>query len=157
MIGTSPPGPTRWGSTTCSTKAEATAASKALPPFSYMDMPDVEASQWVVVMTPNVPRISGLVVIIQVLQLNQLSRGSSASRSPSPRRLKPRTTRKIAPPGKTDIHGACDMKFFAVFSIEPQEGLGGCWPRPRNDRLASAMMAVAMVIVACTMIGGRTF
>src|SRR5690606_2085437 len=79
---------------------------------------------------------------------NQLSRGSSASRKPSPRRLKPSTTRKIAPPGKIDIQGACVMKFFAVFSIEPQDGLGGCWPRPRKERLASAMMAVATVIVA---------
>ena len=49
------------------------------------------------------------------------------------------------------------MKFLAVFSIEPQDGFGGCWPRPRNDRLASAMIAVAMVRVACTMIGGSTF
>ena len=48
------------------------------------------------------------------------------------------------------------MKFLAVFSIEPQDGFGGCRPRPRNDRLASAMMAVAMVMVACTISGGMT-
>ena len=34
ITGTSPPGPLRCGSTTCSVKAVATAASKALPPFS---------------------------------------------------------------------------------------------------------------------------
>ena len=27
----------------------------------------------------------------------------------------------------------------------PHEGAGGCWPSPRNDRLASAMMAAAAV------------
>src|SRR3954465_164089 len=27
----------------------------------------------------------------------------------------------------------------------PQEGAGGCWPRPRKDRLASAMTAAATV------------
>src|SRR5690606_14391818 len=80
--------------------------------------------------------------------------GSSASRNPSPNRLKPSTARKIADPGKMDIHGAWVMKFLAVFSIEPHDGLGGCRPRPKKDRLASAMMAVAIVIVACTISGG---
>ncbi len=37
------------------------------------------------------------------------SRGSSASRNPSPSRLKARTITKIAPPGKIDIQGACAM------------------------------------------------
>ena len=39
MTGTSPPGPLRCGSTTCSVKAVATPASKALPPFSRIPMP----------------------------------------------------------------------------------------------------------------------
>src|SRR5438445_9895832 len=30
----------------------------------------------------------------------------------------------------------------------PQLGYGGCWPRPRNDRLASAMIAAAVASVA---------
>src|SRR5690349_228501 len=68
---------------------------------------------------------------------NQLSFGSSASRSPSPRRLKPSTARKIAAPGATDIQGACSMKFLATLSICPQDGEGGCWPRPRKERAAS--------------------
>ncbi len=42
--------------------AVATAASKALPPFSRIDMPTAEAIQWVEVATPKVPRISGRVV-----------------------------------------------------------------------------------------------
>src|SRR3977135_4311449 len=62
MMGTSPPGPLRWGSTTCNVKAVATPASKALPPFSRVAMPTAVAIQWVVVTTPKVPSISGLVV-----------------------------------------------------------------------------------------------
>ena len=62
MTGTSPPGPLRCGSTTCSVKAVATAASKALPPFSNVAMPTAVAIQWVEVTTPNVPSISGRVV-----------------------------------------------------------------------------------------------
>src|SRR5437764_1251990 len=39
----------------------------------------------------------------------------------------------------------------------PQLGAGGCWPRPRNDRLASAITAAAMASVACTISGAVTF
>src|ERR1700736_5085488 len=62
MIGTSPPGPFRCGSTTCSVKAVATPASNALPPFSKTAIPTAVAIQWVDVTTPKVPSISGLVV-----------------------------------------------------------------------------------------------
>src|ERR1700756_5920702 len=62
MIGTSPPGPFRCGSTTCSVKAVATAASKALPPFSKVAIPTAVAIQWVELTTPKVPSISGRVV-----------------------------------------------------------------------------------------------
>src|SRR5215468_11171896 len=62
MIGTSPPGPFRCGSTTCSVKAVATPASKALPPFSSVAIPTAVAIQCVEVTTPNVPSISGRVV-----------------------------------------------------------------------------------------------
>src|SRR3546814_19897243 len=48
------------------------------------------------------------------------------------------------------------MKFLAVFSMDPQDGLGGCKPRPRKDRLASAMMALAIMMVACTIRAGMT-
>ena len=37
----------------------------------------------------------------------------------------------------------------------PQLGAGGCWPRPRNDRLASAMTAAAIASVACTISGAH--
>src|ERR1700687_921685 len=62
MTGTSPPGPLRCGSTTCNVNAVATAASKALPPFSRVAIPMAVAIQWVDVTTPNVPSISGRVV-----------------------------------------------------------------------------------------------
>src|ERR1700693_3153210 len=62
MIGTSPPGPFKCGSTTCSVNPVATPASNALPPFSKMLIPTAVAIQWVEVTTPKVPSISGLVV-----------------------------------------------------------------------------------------------
>src|SRR5438105_11031192 len=62
MIGTSPPGPFKCGSTTCSVKAVATPASNALPPFSRAAIPTAVAIQWVEVTTPKVPSISGRVV-----------------------------------------------------------------------------------------------
>ena len=62
MTGASPPGPLRCGSTTCRVNAVATAASKALPPFSKVAMPTAVAIQCVEVTTPKVPSISGRVV-----------------------------------------------------------------------------------------------
>src|SRR5882757_8457110 len=62
IAGMSPPGPTRCGSTTCSTKPAATAASNALPPDSSTAMPAAEASQWVDAPMPTVPVSSGRVV-----------------------------------------------------------------------------------------------
>src|SRR6266853_2156873 len=64
MMGRSPPRPLRCGSTTCSTKPAATAASKALPPRSRIAMPVCDASQWVELTIPKVPRSSGRVVNI---------------------------------------------------------------------------------------------
>src|SRR3984957_14670307 len=62
MIGTSPPGPLRCGSTTCSVNAAATPASNAFPPFSSVAIPTAVAIQWVEVTTPKEPSISGRVV-----------------------------------------------------------------------------------------------
>ena len=69
--------------------------------------------------------------------------GSSASRNPSPTRLNDSTHRKIATPGNTASHGAWVRNRCAAFSIEPQDGDGGCWPSPRKDSDASAMIAAA--------------
>src|SRR5437868_7665835 len=62
ITGTSPPGPLRCGSTTCSVNAVAAPASKALPPFSRVAIPTAVAIQCVEVTTPKVPSISGRVV-----------------------------------------------------------------------------------------------
>ena len=78
MTGTSPPGPLRWGSTTCSVKAVATAASKALPPRSSVAMPTAVAIQCVLVTTPNVPSISGRVVKGSGLMFFMLARAGGA-------------------------------------------------------------------------------
>src|ERR1700691_2118386 len=69
MTGTSPPGPLRCGSTTCSVNAVATAASKAFPPRSKIPMPTAVAIQCVEVTTPKVPSISGRVVKVFGLTL----------------------------------------------------------------------------------------
>ena len=50
------------GSTTCSAKPAATAASKAFPPRSSTAIPAADASQWVEATMPNVPLSSGRVV-----------------------------------------------------------------------------------------------
>src|SRR3546814_3553305 len=86
-------------------------------------MPTAEVIQGGEVTTPKVPVISGRVVKFNtILSLPlfaigwvQISRGSRASRRPSPRRLKPSTTRKIAAPGHQAIQGAWVRKFFATF------------------------------------------
>src|SRR3977135_95874 len=62
IVGTSPPGPFKCGSTPCSVNGVATPASNALPPFSKVAIPTAVAIQWVEVTTPKVPSISGLVV-----------------------------------------------------------------------------------------------
>ena len=65
MITASPPSPFMCGSTTCSVKPAATAASNALPPFSSTPMPTWLAIQCVEETTPNVPAISGRVVKVE--------------------------------------------------------------------------------------------
>ncbi len=62
IAGTSPPGPLRCGSTTCSTNPAAAPASNALPPSSRIRIADCDASQCVDETIPNVPRKVGRVV-----------------------------------------------------------------------------------------------
>ena len=52
-------------------------------------------------------------------------RGSSASRKPSPSRLKPITTNEIVRPGKIAVQGAMTKLLRASVSIRPQSGVGG--------------------------------
>ncbi len=62
---------------------------------------------------------------------SRLSRGSRRSRRPSPRRLSPSTVMTMARPGKMARCGAIIMRVCASNSMRPQEGMGGCAPRPR--------------------------
>ena len=45
----------------------------------------------------------------------------------------------------------------ASFSMFPHDGVGGWMPRPRKDRVDSAMIAAATPSVAATMIGASAF
>src|SRR5215472_3081044 len=56
--------------------------------------------------------------------------------------------------GQIAIQGALVRKRCAALSMLPQDGAGGCWPRPRNDSAASAMIAAAIDSVACTKSAG---
>src|SRR5690606_36501952 len=79
--------------------------------------------------------------------------GSRLSRRPSPSRLKPSTDRKMARPGKMATHGASWIISRASVSIEPQDGNGGCMPRPRKLSAASDSTALPIPSVAMTRIG----
>src|SRR3954463_3713979 len=61
-------------------------------------------------------------------------RGSSASRSESPKRLNPNTAMLIAMPGAIASHGARSRNCMpAPRSMRPQDGVGSNTPSPRND------------------------
>src|ERR671919_116733 len=76
------------------------------------------------------------------------SRGSSASRRPSPTRLKASTATMMASPGTVATCGATSSTSRPVDTIKPHEAVGGCTPRPRNDSAASSRIALAMKSVA---------
>src|SRR4029078_7525518 len=65
-------------------------------------------------------RIDALGIHVQL----RLSRGSSASRSPSPMRLMASTVMRIARPGKAMIHGWAVMNSRASASMAPHSGMG---------------------------------
>src|SRR5215470_13805536 len=115
--------------------------------FWYAEKKDVDARHKAGHDEPKEPR--------PFLVADYLSLGSSASRRPSPTRFSDSTTTKIASPGQIAIHGALVRKRCAALSMLPQDGAGGCWPSPRNDSAASAMIAAAIDSVACTRSAGR--
>ncbi len=67
----------------------------------------------------------------QGVVLHLAKRGSRRSRRPSPSRFKPSTAQAMAAPGHTASSGAWCIKVCASASIRPQDGCGGCVPRPR--------------------------
>ena len=78
-----------------------------------------------------------------------LSRGSSASRMPSPSRLNANTVSVIAAPGNsTSHHGGTSPAFSESASMLPQVGVGGGMPTPRKPSAASMMIATPRCVVA---------
>src|SRR5439155_26020902 len=84
-------------------------------------------------------------------------RGSSASRKPSPKRLKANTVRKIAIPGTIRTQGLISRTIRLAFRSQPQLGVGGCVPRPRKLSEASAMIETPTLNVEVTRIGAMQF
>ena len=66
------------------------------------------------------------------------------SRSPSPRRLKPRTTISRASPGKRLICGASNKKLRPELRSEPHVGVEGGTPIPRKLKLDSVIIVTAI-------------
>src|SRR5262249_29632272 len=86
-----------------------------------------------------------------------LSRGSRASRSPSPRRVKASTLMAIMMPGNSTRKKGVNTLFRSAASIDPHSAVGGCTPKPRKDSAATSSTAVAMPSVACTTSGVSEF
>src|SRR6185295_11684158 len=96
---------------------------------------------------------------LEVIDLeNHLSLGLSASRSQSPSRLTDSTRITSAAPGNTVIHHSPDRRNSLPTRISvPSDGCVAGTPTPRNDSVASVMMAVPMLMVASTSTGPITF
>src|SRR6185312_9003519 len=83
--------------------------------------------------------------------------GFSASRSQSPSRLTARARRASVMPGKMVIHHSPENRKSLPMRISvPSDGCVGGTPTPRNDSVASVMMASAKLMVAMTSTGPST-
>ena len=82
--------------------------------------------------------------------------GSSQSRMPSPTKLKPITTVRMARPGKVATHHWFTSSRPSD-TIDPHSGVGGTTPRPRNDRPANTRMALPRSSVTSTISGPTAF
>src|SRR5207244_6426547 len=80
---------------------------------------------------------------------SHLLRGSSESRSPSPSRFRLRTATKIAAPAESEYQGVWVRYLRPVSSMEPQDGVGGWTPSPRNESAASVRVAFANATDGC--------
>src|SRR5262249_11839460 len=88
--------------------------------------------------------------------------GLSASRSQSPSRLMERISPASAKPGQATIHHSPEhQQLLAIRIIVPREGMVSGRPTPRNDNVASVMIASARLMVAMISTGpiafGRTW
>src|SRR5262249_7636775 len=91
-------------------------------------------------------------------RLRHRSLGLSASRSQSPRRLTASTSPASVTPGKIAIHHSpANRNLLPMLIRVPSEGWVGGSPTPRNDSVASRMMASPRLMVAITRTGPITF
>src|SRR5205823_1431900 len=85
------------------------------------------------------------------------SLGSSASRSESPKRLKAKTARLMASPGKMAIQGADSAKSTAApRNMSPHAAVGSWTPRPRKESDDSRRMAWPRNAVSMMRYGAMT-
>src|SRR5262249_23096761 len=84
---------------------------------------------------------------------DRLSRGSTMSLRPSPRRLNPSTVTKMASPGNVENHQASGRYCRLSAMANPQSGSGGVAPMPRKPNTAATKIVKPMPIVARTMTG----
>ena len=75
-----------------------------------------------------------------------------ASLSPSPIALNATTETVIAIAGNAGTHQAVESASLPSKTIAPQLGVGGCTPRPRNDRYDSSSITAPMFNVAATLL-----
>src|SRR5207247_4232824 len=87
-------------------------------------------------------------------QTARRSRGSSASRTPSPMKLNAIASVRIASPGNVDTHHWSKFCVPAA-TIAPHSGAGGGEPRPRKLNPEKIKMALPRSSVAITTAGAR--
>src|SRR5207247_1976963 len=79
--------------------------------------------------------------------------GWSASCTASPSSVHATTTSTSATPGAVATQGALTSVSRPEAIMLPHDGVGGCTPRPRNERPASSMIALPTPSAAATMTG----
>src|SRR5207244_10778309 len=95
--------------------------------------------------------------LVQVGDDRPILVGSSASRTASPSSVHATTTSTSATPGAVATQCALTSVSRPEAIMLPHDGVGGCTPRPRNERLASSMIALPTPSAAATMTGVSAF
>lgn len=78
--------------------------------------------------------------------------GSNRSLKQSPSKLNPNDKKSIAKPENIAGHGESNKKFLPSERVRPNDGIGGCAPKPRNDSEASTKIAAESKRLDCTRI-----
>ena len=71
-------------------------------------------------------------------------------------RLMPSTVKKIARPGRVDIHHSVLMKRRPSATIEPHAGVGGSTPKPKKLKEASIKITEPTLSVDTTTVEAKT-